>query len=423
METLHTDSVIYDGLTRSNTLPKASDEVLMQSDEADMLALINQVRQAIAVPTQSNADRAQLIANISRLQLAVESPLETIYRIGHQSWQNACVRIALDLGIFDTLVGKDGLPLDIQVLASTCDSDPVFLGRIMRVIVALGLCAELGIEEYQANAKTKMMTTSQGITSFKFWLDIASPTASKLPGYMHSIKYQNPIQSATSAFAYTNGSEFWHYLSQTPEHSAIFNEFMATRRQGRRNWYDIYPIDQELSSPSGQTDVLLVDVGGNRGHDLMSIKAKNPGLVGRMILQDLPNVVARTSFGPDSGITAMGHDFFEPQPVFHARAYHFRAIFHDWPDSSCQQILTHTAAAMKPDYSKLLISEFVLTDTDTALFPATLDIQMMGLHAGMERSEKQWRGLLDSAGLEVVKIWQEVKGGEGVIEATLKKSV
>ena len=76
---------------------------------------------------------------------------------------------------------------------------------------------------------------------------------------------------------------------------------------------------------------------------------------------------------------------------------------------------------MKRRYSKLLISEFVLTDTKTALFPASLDVQMMGLHAGMERSERQWRALLDSAGLAVVKIWQRVPGGESVIEAELKE--
>lgn len=75
---------------------------------------------------------------------------------------------------------------------------------------------------------------------------------------------------------------------------------------------------------------------------------------------------------------------------------------------------------MKPNYLKLLISEFVLPDMNTALFPATLDIQMMGLHAGMERSERQWRTLLDFAGLRVIKIWQDVKGGEAVIEAMLK---
>lgn len=76
---------------------------------------------------------------------------------------------------------------------------------------------------------------------------------------------------------------------------------------------------------------------------------------------------------------------------------------------------------MRPAYSKLLISEFVLPQRGAALFPASLDIQMMGLHAGMERSERQWHELLDSEGLEIVKIWQFIPGGESVIEARLKE--
>ena len=77
---------------------------------------------------------------------------------------------------------------------------------------------------------------------------------------------------------------------------------------------------------------------------------------------------------------------------------------------------------MKPGFSKLLISEFVLTDTETALFPASLDLQMMGLHAGMERSESQWRALLSEAGLEVVRIWRRGLGEESVIEARLRRA-
>lgn len=76
---------------------------------------------------------------------------------------------------------------------------------------------------------------------------------------------------------------------------------------------------------------------------------------------------------------------------------------------------------MRFGYSKLLISEIVLPTSGASLSSASLDIQMMGLHAGMERSEIQWRKLLDSEGLEIVKIWQLVYGGESVIEATLKK--
>ena len=102
-----------------------------------------------------------------------------------------------------------------------------------------------------------------------------------------------------------------------------------------------------------------------------------------------------------------------------ARAYYFRTIFHDWPDDKCVDILRHTADAMKAGYSKLLISESILRDTNTGLVPASLDLQTMGLHAGKERSEKQWRDLLRVAGFEITGIWHSTKGEEDVIEAVL----
>ena len=74
---------------------------------------------------------------------------------------------------------------------------------------------------------------------------------------------------------------------------------------------------------------------------------------------------------------------------------------------------------MRRGYSKLLISELVLPARGASLFAASLDLQMMGLHAGMERSETQWHKLLQSAGLTIVKIWQSMSGGESVIEASL----
>ena len=154
--------------------------------------------------------------------------------------------------------------------------------------------------------------------------DIFTPAAVKMPEYMRSQNYQNPTQSTNSAFAYATGSEFWTHLDKTPTHSHIFNDFMATRRQGRKSWYDIYPVSHELSSLSSadtgskeEGKVLLVDVGGNRGHDLVELRARNPELSGKMIVQDLPDVVAHASFNPDENlvIEAMPHDFFQPQPI------------------------------------------------------------------------------------------------------------
>ncbi|KAL8747491.1 MAG: hypothetical protein Q9190_000658 [Brigantiaea leucoxantha] len=206
---------------------------------------------------------------------------------------------------------------------------------------------------------------------------------------------------------------------------------MESRREGRPSWFEPYPVEENLLSKLDNSSdaVLLIDIGGNRGHDLTSFKTQYPKHSGRLILQDQLSVI-KNLCGQLEGIEYMPHDFFEPQPVKgqkkprrrkreSARAYHFRAIFHDWPDEQCRQILEQIARVMKPNYSKVLISEFILQDDRARLFPAALDVQMMALHAGMERSESQWRSLLASAGLSVSGIWQKLPGGEGVIEAML----
>lgn len=184
----------------------------------------------------------------------------------------------------------------------------------MRVITALGLCAEVGAGRYAANSKTTIMTVPQGITSFKFWVDMAMPTAAKVSDYLRTNNYQNPHDNRATAFAHAFGSEFWTWLKRNPKHAATFAGFMASRREGRPSWFDIYPVEQELSGPTGEKTVTLVDIGGNQGHDLVNLKAKCPNLQGELVLQDLPDVVAKANFN-DPSISAMGHNFFDPQPI------------------------------------------------------------------------------------------------------------
>ena len=143
------------------------------------------------------------------------------------------------------------------------------------------------------------MSISQGMTSFKFWVDIAMPTAAQLPSYLGATDYQNPCDNQTTAFAHAFGSEFWTWLEQNPGHAATFNGFMGSRREGRPSWFDTYPVEKELKGfgegvgKGGKDAVALVDIGGNQGHDLVNLKAKYPDLRGRFVLQDLPDVVAK----------------------------------------------------------------------------------------------------------------------------------
>ena len=102
-----------------------------------------------------------------------------------------------------------------------------------------------------------------------------------------------------------------------------------------------------------------------------------------------------------------------------ARCYYFRQIFHDWSDDISVEILKHTAAAMKPGYSKILINEMVIPDQGAGTIPCGIDMLMMAVFAAKERTESDWRHIIGLAGLEVVKIWTLHEGSESIIEVML----
>lgn len=213
------------------------------------------------------------------------------------------------------------------------------------------------------------------------------------------------------------GQSQFEWLASHKNQQTLFNSYMASRREAQPPWFEIYPVERLLGHavPSLGT-VFLIDIGGNQGHDLSRFRQRYSHLPGKLVLQDPPDVVNGVS-GREAGIDVMGYNFLDLQPVKGARAYYFRAIFHDWPDRICQQILRNTVSAMVPGYSKILIVDFVLPNTETPLMQASLDVQMMSLGAGVERSERQWRDLLGSVGLEITGIWSQRPGMESVIEA------
>ena len=166
--------------------------------------------------------------------------------------------------------------------------------------------------------------------------------------------------------------------------------------------------------------MLLVDVGGNLGHEAKSFVDAHPGHEGRVILQDLPSMIAEVEQrGIPEGVEAMPYDFFTPQPVKGARAYYMRSVLHDWDDVASERILRQTALAMEKGYSRLLLDEYVLPNTNAPIRGAALDFLMMVFCGGIERTEGQWRALLGRAGLEIVKVWGGRSDYERVVECRL----
>lgn len=118
-------------------------------------------------------------------------------------------------------------------------------------------------------------------------------------------------------------------IQKYPECLKAFNAFMAAQREGRLNFADFFPANKQLGDgfDASEGAVVLVDVGGGQGHEIVGLKKKFPDLPGRTILQDRPDVVKDAQ--ELDGLEVVPHDFFDPQPIqgksnFHERQAPYR---------------------------------------------------------------------------------------------------
>ena len=195
---------------------------------------------------------------------------------------------------------------------------------------------------------------------------------------------------------------------------------MSIPRMGRgEEWFEFFPVEEKLQVTGSEP--LLVDIGSGLGHDLIAFKAKFPSLSGTLIAQDLPAVIQNVKDLPH-GIQAKAHDFFTPQPVKGAKAYYLRRVLLDWPDRQAREILRMIKIAMNQD-SILLINENVLPSDNVPLYLAMLDMHMMAMYSSLNRTEMQFKELLDSVDFQVVKVWApkvRLPGSGILFEARLK---
>ena len=271
--------------------------------------------------------------------------------------------------------------------------------------------------------------------------DHAGPSFFVLPEHLSKLQYKNPGDSSNSAFQLGHGikDHYFEWMSQHPECSSQFQNHMVGHRIGQPSWMDpnFYPVDENLVNGAKTEDdaVFLVDVGGGKGQVLQELHRKHPNLPGTLVLQDVKGAIEEAkASGLDKKIVPMEHDFFTKQPIIGmladrtrihllmylgARAYFMRSCLHDWSDPKARDILTSLKPGLTKGYSKLLINENVIPDQGAHWLSTALDMIMMVNFSSSERTEQNWRALLESAGFRVIRIWTYEPGVESLIEAEL----
>ena len=166
------------------------------------------------------------------------------------------------------------------------------------------------------------------------------------------------------------------------------------------DWTDVLSIPLLAENITAE-EVLVVDIGGNIGHQSARLRAQYPSLSGRMIVQDLPETLEGAP--ATEGVEFMAHNFFDPQPIKGAKIYYIRNILHNWNSEKSTQILKGVVPAMDAK-SLIIIDDVVVPDEGAHWWPTCLDMIMFSMFGAVERTESQWRELIAGAGLKLVDI-------------------
>lgn len=299
------------------------------------------------------------------------------------------IHAAATLGVADHLA--DGAKTSAQLAEATQTHAPS-LYRVLRALAAVGVVHECEPDCFVLTPVGETLRTDVPGSLRHFAMAVF--------GQEHYTAHEallHSIRTGETAFDHVFGMDVWSYYAQHPENAGTFNRAMA----------DLTEVFAAPALAQYDFDGLgtIVDVGGGQGALLAAVLKANPAAQG--VLYDQPEVVrgARTYLeaqGVADRCRRVGGSFFEAVPEG-GDAYLLKAILHDWDDPRALTILRNCRRAMAPQ-SRLLIFETVLPPGNEPSLGKIGDVVMMVMTGGRERTEGEFRRLLEEAGLEMTRV-------------------
>jgi hypothetical protein len=297
------------------------------------------------------------------------------------------IYVAAELGVADKMA--DG-PKSADELATETDTHAPSLYRMLRALTAYGVFEETEPRKFSLTAMGAQLRSDVPGSVRNFARFFGDQRAWRCYG-----EIEHSIRTGETAMRHVYGINGFEYLSAHPDEAAVFNEAMAevTRRAARaaRAAYDF------------STFQVIMDVGGGNGTLIAELLRAAPAAMG--IVFDLPAGVSEaqqvlTNSGLAQRCTIVPGDFFKSVPTG-ADAMVLKSVIHDWDDASATSILRNCRLAASAN-ARLLLIERVMPPRMT-VSPANqrgtvLDMRMLVLPGGRERTEEEYKALLASGG-------------------------
>jgi len=304
-------------------------------------------------------------------------------------WVSRAIYVAAKLGLADLV--KDS-PKTADELARLTGTHSPSLYRALRALASVGVFTDDGRGRFaQTPLSETLRSDTPGSLRALAIVELGQEHYLAWGNLMHSVK--------TGEIAFDNlfKQNAWEYYAQNPEDASNFNESMRGLTEmvnvAVLEAYDFSGVDK------------LVDVAGGTGRLISSILSAYPRMRG--VLFDLPHVIAEA--GPlldaagvrDRCETSTG-DFFRSVPEG-GDAYVMKWIIHDWDDEKSTVILKNIHRAMG-EKGKLLLIEMVVPKGNQPDLSKLLDLDMMVMTGGRERTEAEFNSLLAASGFKLTRL-------------------
>jgi hypothetical protein len=292
-----------------------------------------------------------------------------------------CLHVVAELGVADHV--DDG-PIGLEMLARQSGCDAPSLARMLRLLETAGLFQQA--DDGWAHTDLSRHLRSDHPQSMRaFARMIGGPIQWAALGELKSA-----AQSGGAAVERVVPGGMWAYFTNHPEDARVFDASMTSK-----SFAEIAALIPAFDFTRYSR---IADIGGGRGHVLGAVLAATPSATG--ILFDLPRVVSGAEQTPRMQI--QGGDFFK-DALPQADAYIVSQVLHDWNDHDAAAILRAVRRAAQPD-SHLLVVEQVLP-TAAGPHPAkVLDVVMLTLTGGRERTREDYAALFQAGGFRLDKI-------------------
>jgi predicted O-methyltransferase YrrM len=306
-------------------------------------------------------------------------------------WISCGVHVASRLSVADHLAKG---PRTLAELAKACGAHAPTLHRLLRMLASHGIFREADDGRFENTPLSETLRADVPASMKPFAIMMVDG-----PSFLAWNDLLETVKTGEEAFRRVHGTGGFEYLAAHPEKGKEFGEAMTsisgTENPAIADAYDFRGIRT------------IVDVGGSHGSLLAAILSRNPGLRGVVydraeVVENARNDVHVRTSGVDGRLDLVAGSFFDEVPAG-ADAYVMKYILHDWDDAQSKQILSNCRKAMAKG-GRVLVVDNVIPKGNEPHWGKMLDMNMLVLTPGKERTETEFRELFAAAGLRVARI-------------------